>query len=49
VQNYFHWYNKDLQMFDPETGGNLSLNEGREITEHVPPPATMTMSLRVVF
>jgi len=49
VQNYFHWYNKDLQMFDPETGSDLSLSEGRSITEHVPPPATISLSLRVVF
>ncbi len=49
VQNFFRWYNKDLQLFDPETGSNLSLDEGRSITEHVPPPATLTVSLRVTF
>jgi TonB-linked SusC/RagA family outer membrane protein len=49
VQNFWRWYNKDLQMFDPETGSDLSLNEGRSITEHVPPPATLSLSLRVTF
>jgi TonB-linked SusC/RagA family outer membrane protein len=50
VQNWLRWYNDDLRIFDPETGSNTSLDtQGREITEHVPPPATITMSLRLAF
>lgn len=50
VQNYFRWYNKDLQLFDPEMGDRDSLSDqSRNIAEHVPPPATLTLSLRVTF
>jgi len=50
VQNWLRWYSDDLRIFDPETGSNTSLDtQGRSITEHVPPPATVTVSLRMAF
>jgi hypothetical protein len=50
VQNWFRWYHDDLSILDPETGSNLSISDqGRSFTEHVPPPATVTVSLRVAF
>ena len=50
VQNYFHWYNSDLKLFDPEMGGRNSISDqSRVINEDVPPPATVTLSLRLTF
>jgi TonB-linked SusC/RagA family outer membrane protein len=50
VQNWLRWYNKDLRMFDPEMTDRDSLNEqNRNISEHIPPPATFTASLRITF
>jgi hypothetical protein len=50
VQNYFRWYNKDLKVFDPEmTDRNSISDQSRTISEHVPPPATLTVSLRLTF
>ena len=50
VQNYFHWYNSDLKLFDPEMNGRDSItDQSRVMNEDVPPPATMTMSLRLTF
>jgi TonB-linked SusC/RagA family outer membrane protein len=50
VQNFWRWYNSDLKMFDPEMTGRDSLSDqSRGFDEHVPPPATLTLSLRVTF
>jgi len=49
VQNYFRKI-YDLPMFDPEMVSRDSLNDAnRSISEHVPPPATITASLRITF
>ena len=50
-QNFWKWVNKDFPVFDPETGNNdgFSVSRVRSILEHVPPPATYTASVRVVF
>lgn len=40
----------DLPMFDPEMVGRDSVNDqNRSISEHIPPPAVFTASLRVTF
>ena len=50
AQNWIRWYNKDLRMFDPEMTDRDSLNEqNRNISEHIPPPATFSASLRITF
>jgi TonB-linked SusC/RagA family outer membrane protein len=50
VQNFWRWYNSDLPLFDPEMTDRDALDEqGRTLGEHVPPPATLTLSLRVTF
>ena len=49
LQNYFRNM-FDLPMFDPEMVGRGSVSEqNRSISEHVPPPAIFTASLRVTF
>jgi TonB-linked SusC/RagA family outer membrane protein len=49
LQNYFKKI-YDLPLFDPEMTSRDSLNESnRSISEHVPPPATITASLRITF
>ncbi|MCH7489801.1 MAG: SMC-Scp complex subunit ScpB, partial [Gemmatimonadetes bacterium] len=49
LQNYFRNM-FDLPMFDPEMVGRDSVSEqNRSISEHVPPPAIFTASLRVTF
>ena len=50
AQNWGRWINNDLRMFDPEMVGRSSVNnQNRGISEHVPPPAIFTASLRVTF
>lgn len=50
VQNFFRWINKDLRLFDPEMVGRDALDsQNRDIAEHVPPPAVVTVSLRALF
>src|SRR5438552_4417848 len=50
VQNYFKWINRQLRMFDPEMVGRDALDsQNRDISEHVPPPAVITVNLRVAF
>jgi hypothetical protein len=50
AQNYLKWINKELRLFDPEMVGRDALNEqNRDISEHIPPPAVITVSLRVTF
>ena len=37
-------------MFDPEMVGRDALDsQNRDISEHVPPPAVITVNLRVAF
>jgi hypothetical protein len=49
VQNYFRKL-YDMALFDPEMTGRDSLDEqNRSISEHLPPPATLTASLRITF
>jgi outer membrane receptor protein involved in Fe transport len=50
VQNYFRWINDDLRVFDPEMVDRDSLDQqNRSISEHIPPPAIITASVRVNF
>jgi len=50
AQNYLKWINPDLRLFDPEMVGRDALNsQNRDISEHIPPPAVITVNLRVVF
>ena len=50
VQNYFKWINRQLRLFDPEMVGRDALDsQNRDISEHVPPPAVVTVNLRVAF
>jgi TonB-dependent SusC/RagA subfamily outer membrane receptor len=50
AQNWVRWINQDLRMFDPEMVGRDALNEPvRDISEHIPPPAVFTASLRLTF
>jgi len=49
-RNLWKWVNSDFPVFEPEMGGNTGFNtQVRSILEHVPPPSTFTVSLRVVF
>ncbi|MDH5589232.1 MAG: TonB-dependent receptor [Gemmatimonadota bacterium] len=49
-RNMWKWVNKDFPVFEPEMGGNSGYDESvRGLLEHVPPPATFTASLRLVF
>jgi TonB-linked SusC/RagA family outer membrane protein len=48
--NVWRWLNDDFPVFDPETGNNGGFDSRvRSILEHVPPPASYTATLRVVF
>lgn len=48
--NAWKWVNKDFPVFDPETGNNGGFDSRvRSILEHVPPPASYSASLRVIF
>ncbi len=50
AQNYVRWINSDLRMFDPEMVARESLSDqNRSISEHIPPPAIFTASLRIGF
>jgi hypothetical protein len=50
ARNAFRWINADFPVFDPEMMGNTGMNNPvRSLSEHVPPPATFTASLRVAF
>ncbi|MGH7568396.1 MAG: SusC/RagA family TonB-linked outer membrane protein [Gemmatimonadales bacterium] len=50
AQNWVRWFNSELRMFDPEMTNRDGLDEqSREISEHIPPAATFTASLRVTF
>lgn len=48
--NIWRWLNDDFPVFDPETGNNGGFDSRvRSILEHVPPPASYTATLRIVF
>lgn len=48
--NLWKWVNDDFPTFDPETNNNGGFDSRvRSILEHVPPPASYTATLRIVF
>ena len=48
--NVWKWVNKDFPTQDPETNNNDGFNTSvRSLLEHVPPPATWTLSLRLTY
>ncbi|GMV04955.1 MAG: SusC/RagA family TonB-linked outer membrane protein [Gemmatimonadota bacterium] len=48
--NVWRWVHEDFLTFEPEMGANGGYNDPvRSMLEHVPPPATYTASLRIVF
>ena len=50
AQNYLKWVNDQLRLFDPEMVGRDALDsQNRDIAEHIPPPAVITVNLRVTF
>jgi len=50
VQNFWRWYNSDLKILDPELTDRDSLSDqSRTMSEHVPAPAILTVSLRLTF
>ena len=50
AQNYLKWINSELRLFDPEMVGRDALSsQNRDIAEHIPPPAVVTVNLRVTF
>jgi outer membrane receptor for ferrienterochelin and colicin len=50
AQNYLKWVNDQLRLFDPEMVGRDALDsQNRDIAEHIPPPAVITVNLRVSF
>ncbi len=50
ARNFYRWVNGDFGVFEPEMGANEGFDaQVRSIQEHVPPPATYTASIRVVF
>src|SRR5256885_2968398 len=47
AQNYLKWINQELRLFDPEMVGRDALDsQNRDIAEHIPPPAVITVNLR---
>jgi hypothetical protein len=50
AQNYLKWINSQLRLFDPEMVGRDALDsQNRDISEHIPPPAVITVNLRMTF
>jgi hypothetical protein len=52
ARNLYRWVSSDFASHDPESQGatnQISSLTGGSITDHVPPPATVTLSLRFVF
>jgi TonB-dependent SusC/RagA subfamily outer membrane receptor len=52
VRNLFRWVTSDFASHDPESqgaGGQINSLNGGAITDHVPAPASFTMSVRVTF
>ncbi|MEQ9397614.1 MAG: TonB-dependent receptor [Longimicrobiales bacterium] len=49
-RNLWKWVHDDFRVFEPEMGNNDGFNSAvRSMLEHVPPPASYTASLRLVF
>ncbi|MDX1661716.1 MAG: TonB-dependent receptor [Gemmatimonadota bacterium] len=49
ARNFWTWKNEDFLVFDPEMVGQEGMHTRlRTIEAHVPPPATFTLSLRLV-
>lgn len=49
-QNWYRWRNANFPIFDPEMVTNTGFNDQNPaITEHVPPAASLVMSLRIDF
>jgi TonB-dependent starch-binding outer membrane protein SusC len=50
ARNWFTWKNREFLMMDPEATNNIGMFANvRSITEHIPPAASVTASLRVTF
>jgi TonB-dependent SusC/RagA subfamily outer membrane receptor len=50
ARNYLSWKNRDVLVFDPEMAGPDGMHTPiRHTSYHVPPPASLTASLRVLF
>jgi TonB-linked SusC/RagA family outer membrane protein len=50
AQNWYRWRNADFPIFDPEMVSNTGFGDQvPSITEHIPPPASLVASIRVVF
>jgi TonB-linked SusC/RagA family outer membrane protein len=50
AQNWYRWLNSEFTMFDPEMTTNTGFGDQvPQITEHVPPAASLVASIRVVF
>ncbi|HSG08039.1 MAG TPA: TonB-dependent receptor [Longimicrobiales bacterium] len=50
AQNWYRWRNSEFQIFDPEMVTNTGFGDQvPQITEHIPPPASLVASIRVVF
>lgn len=50
AQNWYRWRNSEFQIFDPEMVTNSGFGDQvPQITEHIPPAASIVASIRVVF
>jgi len=50
AQNWYRWRNSEFNIFDPEMVTNTGFGgQVSQITEHVPPAASLVASIRVVF
>jgi TonB-dependent starch-binding outer membrane protein SusC len=50
AQNWARWKNSNFPMFDPEMVSNSGFgDQNPAITEHIPPPAALIASLRIMF
>jgi len=52
ARNLFRWVNSDFYSHDPEalgSGAQITSLTGGAITDHVPAPASFTLSVRVIF
>jgi TonB-linked SusC/RagA family outer membrane protein len=50
AQNWFRWRNSEFDIFDPEMVTNTGFGDQvPQITEHIPPAASLVASIRVVF
>jgi hypothetical protein len=50
AQNWYRWRNSEFTIFDPEMVTNSGFGDQvPQITEHIPPSASLVASIRVVF